>query len=206
MEWRSRKFWIGLFITALATWLLERLFSLTWVGTSHLWSKLVFVITLGSAKVRDAPFALAALNPYPLAPLLTFQFFALLPIFMATGFGAFMFGARLGKRDQQQRGSGQTPKRRFAWPWALAGCLLLILTSAQLIVEYAVFNEASYVRRVFEANRDILAAVVGQNQIAQLQAQFASMKTKADYQALMVRMRDLAASNHVSLRNENPAS
>lgn len=67
---KSKKFWASLIFSLILKELITRLSVLSSSAALTLWGRLLQIITLGSTAVRDAPYAAAALNPYPMPALM----------------------------------------------------------------------------------------------------------------------------------------
>jgi hypothetical protein len=60
-------------------------------------------------------------------------------------------------------------------------------------------NEAVYARRIYEADRDILAPYMAPGELTQLQADFAGVETKAQYKAILDRLTVIAEAHHAKI-------
>lgn len=194
---------------AVVSVLIEHLFHWSYVGGSHFWAWLLQLLTFGSTTVRDAPFASAALNPYPL-PSLTTLLVATLATLMAH---AFLFGWLSGRllvwfdtSGERQRHELTKSVRTTLYTVYPGISLLLIIAftafALLLVVSFGVENQAVHVRRIYEADRDILSPYLQASEAQHLQAQFSSMNSKADYDRLTSALTGYASKYNVTLRHE----
>lgn len=209
MNWKSRSTWITILVTAFIAWLLNRTLDMTATGATLLWGKLLFVITLGSATVRDAPFASAALNPYPLTPILlsqlmTYVVAGALGVISGYIYSKFRSNNELHKAEETVTEHSRSASRR-KWIKKYFAFVILISPIALLlasVVPFGIVNQAVFARRVYEADRDILAPHLTSQQIAEIQSQFCSIKTKSQYKELLIKLNSIASANNVKLRVE----
>jgi hypothetical protein len=165
------------------------------------------VITLGSTAIKDAAYGSAALNPYPVAPLLALMAIILVP----TLAGAFSVGFKRGKRraetflksidslhkDEQLtriRTRNSSLERGLVVVYVLVAALLVCAWAA-----YSVANQAVLIRRVFEANMFIVAPHLTELAEEQLWANFATVTTKDEYLALHTAVSEIAQAANVAL-------
>lgn len=172
-------------------------------------SKFVYVITLGSSKVKDAPFASAALNPYPLGPLLLFSLFT----YASAGIVGIVAGALLGGRvfrlssgkTSSQSGVGEdrkAPSSRGTWFRRILLLLIPLPILLAIAVPYVIVDQAVLARRIYEADRDIVAPFLNPQQLAEIQAEFCAITTKAQYIVLIDKLRLIAEAHQTKLRME----
>jgi hypothetical protein len=69
-------------------------------------------------------------------------------------------------------------------------------------VSFSLLSKAVEVRRVWEANSTILAARIAAQEMVSLNAQFASIDSREEYQAFDSRVHRLADGNGIHLRAE----
>jgi uncharacterized protein YneF (UPF0154 family) len=212
MNWKSRSTWVTIITTAFIAWALNRVLDMTVSGAPHLLNKLLFVITLGSATVRDAPYVSAALNPYPLTPVLIASALSYaVSLFLGIGTG-FLTARKYGFRGKRQNKAinGEQVRmdvketrslwKKYGVPLTFFIIPIAVLSAA--LVPFGIVSQAVLARRVYEADRDIVTPYLTRQQLAELQAEFCSITTKAQYQALMGEIRSIAVAHHTKLRDE----
>ena len=197
--------WLYLFLSGLIGWILTHLLDKVGSGTIRVWDRLLTILSLGSASVRDMPYSSAALNPYPLAPMILLAFlFSMLTVSMV--FSTFAFRAVRSAKNWQQSGKPEDNRpskvQRIMRYYLFISSPFAIICLAALIIQGAVVNQAVLVRRVYEADRDILAPHVTTMQLTELQAQFCSMRGREDFDRLMKQMLQIAKASNVELRPE----
>ena len=169
-------------------------------GLSRAANLLLGILASGSSTLRDLPYSMAALNPYSLPPLLLF-------LVVATGVPGALFGAltagpagrwlltRIEKRDKARRQRALRVLVSVAFAYAL---FLAVIG----VVSFSVLNRAIAVRRIHEANMEMIAPFVPSEEVLRLRAQFASMVSRADYLAVVSRLKVVAAAHQARLRDE----
>jgi hypothetical protein len=200
---KSKKFWAAVIASLVFKEIFTRLSVLTAAGGLKLWSRVLYIVTLGSAEVRDAPYASAALNPYAV-PSLMLLFFALFAfIALSLGLVSRAYG-RLIFRYLRSRGGVGKP-RRPQTPTAKHFIMLTVMSiytiafSLAMVVPVGIENQAVASRRFYEADRDIVAPYMTQPEIVQLQADFSEVETKAQYIAIIDRLVAVADQHHVKI-------
>jgi hypothetical protein len=207
---RSRKFWAAVIASLIIKELITRLSILTTTGILKLWSKILYVITLDSAAVRDAPYASAAVDPYPVPPLMLLTgvllgVIAISLLILGRGYWYLVRGyLRSRSGTPQLRGSrkvffqnGKLVKKNLFV--LLVGSVYISGFCVALAVPVGIANEAVLSRRYYEADRDIVAPYMTPTQLTQLQADFAQIETKAQYKAIMDRLATVADEHHVKI-------
>ena len=98
----------------------------------------------------------------------------------------------------------RTAKRvRALQLWSQVALICMALIVGQLaIITYSVISDAVLIKRVYETDIQIISPHIDLSERLVLDEQFASMKSKADYQKLMKEMETLAATKGVNLRAE----
>jgi hypothetical protein len=204
-ELKRGRTWLFLFLSGLIGWMLTHLLDKLSNGTIRVWDHLLAVLSLGSASVRDLPYVYAALNPYPLAPLMIL--YALTSTFVVGIVCTILaiWTLRLAQK-WQERGKPEENRRsairRIAKYYIVISTPFLIICFAALFIQVGIANQAVLVRRIYEADRDILAPHVTPMQLAELQAQFCSMRGKSDFTRLMNQMESIAKEKNAELRPE----
>ena len=175
------------------------------------------VITLGSVTVRDLPYASAAMNPYSLPSLLVFFFVVMavpLPSLFLLEFEFLgpLIRRRLERRMDSIRQAANSveegdaavkqtkTKSRRGWVLVLAGYSMILFWFGY--VSFGIVNQAVFVRRIHDANMDILTPYITAPDRARVQSSFASMNTKSDYERLRAELERMAATAGVQLRPE----
>jgi hypothetical protein len=119
-------------------------------------------------------------------------------------FAYFAFGAARRLRNWQQSGRPQENRQakiqRISKYYFVISTPFLLVCLAALFIQIAAANQAVLIRRIYEADRDILAPQLTSVQLAQLQAQFCSMRGKNDFSKLMNKMLSLAEEKNIELR------
>lgn len=186
-------------------------------GLSRAGTALIRAVTFGSTAVRDLPFSSAALNPYPLASLVMLLLLVVSVLFPAVW---FLLEAYLRPRVRDHfkrkkdafRAQAGTPEeaKELLKKWrvrrrkrlALGMAAYYLLLFAWGYVAAGVLNQAITVRRLDEANRQILAPLITQQELAKLDSEFASITDQAGFLRLHSAMGDIARRRGVSLRPE----
>jgi hypothetical protein len=70
------------------------------------------------------------------------------------------------------------------------------------VVSFLVVNRAIAVRRIHDANMQILAPHISQNDFSRLRGQFAGVNTKEEYNAIRLELERLAMTKGLRLRIE----
>jgi hypothetical protein len=208
-QWRQRDFWLTLLITLFLGWVANHLLDFTAVGTLRLWSRVLGILSLGSAAVRDAPFESAALNAYPIPGL------ALMAAGLSLLFGITLFiGLRVAElylryRRRRKAGPGareihdspEVIERKMKWGFAFFWLMLpiMLLSNIGLLIPASTVSEAVLARRIYEADRDRIAPYLSPAELTQLQADFAGVETKSDYVAVMDRIAAVAEAHHTKI-------
>jgi hypothetical protein len=180
-------------------------------GLNWLSRVLLGVFTLGSSTVRDLPYSIASLNPYPLPSLLLLICVAYFPVW----FLGFMLGKwnvtrsvakmrSLNNNNSEEASKALTSmlhrRKRIA---AVALLVLLLPLMPFFFIGVSVLTEAISIRRIHDANMDIVAPYVKPEDRLKLQSAFAMMTTKAEHVALMSRLKAIASTNGIHLRPES---
>ena len=77
---KSIRGWGYLLVVGCFSWIVTHILNLFQAGAIAFWGGLLSVITLGSSTVRDLPYAMAALNPYPVTSLMLILMFTVLEL------------------------------------------------------------------------------------------------------------------------------
>jgi hypothetical protein len=186
-------------------------------GLSRIAVGILTVITFGSETVRDLPYASAALNPFPLPTLLLLGVMVLaIPALIVYVLFETFVKPRLRRRRQEQaeriRAAADTPDNgeiavarwrttRFYFA-AIVLAVYLSLIFGFAYASFAVVNQAVLVRRVFEANFDIVAPHISVDERLRIRSEFAQMTNRADWNALNSKLGGIAKSAGVTLRQE----
>lgn len=211
-DWRSKKAWLGTALVAVVAWIVAHILDLFTFEAIGIWRKLLALISLGSAHVRDLPYSTAAMNPYPLPSLILLFLLCVFPTgaLVGTIVGRMFLAERRAKLNQllainppdeanaKLRDMQVTLKRKL---------FLLLTLPTSLIAIYAliplgIINQAVLIRRIYEADRDIITPYLTQDQKIRLQADFSAIDTKAEFDSLMNRIRSIAIAHGVKLRSE----
>jgi hypothetical protein len=86
--------------------------------------------------------------------------------------------------------------------WTKAGAAVLVaslLINTSMFVPLFIMNQAVAARRLFEADRDIIAPYLTPPELLQLQADFASIETKSQYIAVMQHISNVASLHHAKI-------
>jgi hypothetical protein len=202
---KSRKFWAAIVASLILKEIITRLSVLTSAGALRLWGKALYIITLGSARVRDAPYASAALNPYPVPPLMVLVFllcaFITFNFRMLTRAFVHIVEEYLEKKNENKN----IGSKIFSSKLKIEALVLSVSTiyigafCLLLIIPVGVENEAVAARRIYEADRDIVAPYLTSSQLIQLQSDFAQIETKSQYKAFMGRLSIVAKEHQVRI-------
>jgi hypothetical protein len=188
-------------------------------GLNNLSSAALRLIGLLSTTVADLPYSTAALNPYALPSLIIL----LLIVASIPGFGiqplvrplvewrldryvtpssdALVTSSETVESEQAARSAALKVSKilKVASLVLALFCLFVFMVS---YVTFGIVNRAIAIRRIYEANLDIIAPYVSSQERLQLQAQFAAMTIKRDYIAIRLRLETIASKNAVKLRPE----
>ena len=199
-EWKNRNAWGWVLVSAVIAWILGHILDLFKSSAITLWGRFLSIISLGSTAVRDAPYAMAALNPYPLPSLVLVTIGVSIPL--AT---SLVVMRRFFWQPKKEAGSTQSPDRstRGVVRDRLVTSIILVIMPIGMVVPVGILNQAVLVRRVYEADRDIIAPHLTSSQMLQLQADFCAVQTKAQFAAVMKQIRVVAENNKTTLRPEN---
>ena len=214
-DWRSKKAWIGVVLVAAIAWMVSHILDLFTTAAIGIWGNLLALISLGSVRVRDLPYSMAAMNPYPLPSLLLFVAYCFLPLLPLSVLMGRVLGrksvakwkARMAAVLVEDPSAEMQEKIRQMEVARKRKLLSLIIIPSLFIAVYAliplgVINQAVLIRRVYEADRDIVAPYVSTDQRMQLQADFCAIDTKAQFGVLMDRIKAIAIAHHIKLRSE----
>jgi hypothetical protein len=203
---KSHKFWVAIVASLILKEVLTWLSVLTTAGVLRLWSKILYVITLGSTTVRDAPYASAAVNPYPVPSLMII---VLLLMVGMSFIGYILCKAywRAITRYFKNKSNSETNKTQDT-PSAPIRKQVLVLVVATiyfgafffaLIIPFGIENEAVASRRIYEADKEMVAPYLTSSQLVQIQADFAGIETRAQYKILMDRLAAVAEEHNVKI-------
>jgi hypothetical protein len=214
-DWRSKKAWIGVLLVAAIAWMVSHILDLFTTAAIGVWGNLLALISLGSVRVRDLPYSTAAMNPYPLPPLILFGAYCVLPLLPLCVLVGRALGRRTGAKWKARMAavlaenpSAETTEKIRQMEVARRRKLFCLVTIPGLfvavysLIPLGVINQAVLIRRVYEADRDIVAPYLSTDQRVQLQADFCVIETKAQFGALMNRIKAVASAHHVKLRSE----
>jgi hypothetical protein len=176
-------------------------------GLGWLVTSVLKVAGFFSQAITDLPYSSAALDPSTMPSVILLGmvqgcFFA--------GFG-WIFVWIIVQYFRYRKGLLRAPSppappmRRsdpFLLPAVIALIVLLLGTSAIMLLASTVISKAMKLRQVWEANFVIMTAHVPQDQVVQLRARFAALTSKADYQAFTGEARRIAQDAKVTLRSE----
>ena len=206
---RSRKFWAAIFASLVLKEILTRLSVLTTTGALRLWSRTLTVVSLGSDTVRDAPYASAALNPYPVTPVmlitgLTLLFITFNMMILSKAFFRLVTGylrennkaANMLNRFKKTSVEG-TVKRRALF--LIFSSIYLSAFCMAVFIPVGIENEAVLARRLYEADKEIAAPYLTSSELTQFQADFAQIETKAEYKILMNRLITVGEEHHLKM-------
>lgn len=188
-------------------------------GLSRFWDLALVILTLGSQKVYDRIFAMAALDPRPIPSLVTlYLFIVLLASFLAYGAGrtaARLHAAKRGfgrsslRRERRTERVEKSKRRMFGIRVeAIRGILsretMLIgastLVSVFFLALFLYVNRAVGVWRVFHANLSICAPYISEEERVELKARFAGMTSAREFDEIETHLRRVAEKAGVSLR------
>lgn len=172
---------------------------LTWVGRS-----ILNVLTLGSDAIRDSAYQDAALDPSALPSLLiTFSVYSVL-LGIVFGYAFAALSDKIKRNDlDTDRPDTRIPliRRRSRGRYISAAIVGAALTS--LWITQLRINQSVLIWRVFTANLAICAPHLSEQQEEEIRAQFASMRTRMDYQHISEKLQQVAASNNLRLVEES---
>lgn len=199
-----------LLLTLIGNWVWE---ILARPGLSEMSRILLEIVTLGSSKIRDLPYSIAPVNPYSLPSLLLLLFaVSLIPVPAVWVVATPFIESRLKKRAAMVRSRAATPGeahesissylKSSIRTTRITLIVYIAIVYAGAFIAFNVATQAILIRRTHEANMDIVAPYLNPEQRLQLQAQFAGMTTKAEYVAFEARLKAIAVTNRVRLREE----
>jgi hypothetical protein len=182
-------------------------------GLSSLGRLFLNIISLGSIKARDYVYENAALDPYPL-PAVTITAFLAGGLIIIVFFGFTAFKMKIMNALAIQGNSSEadakipdkSENKEIFLPIGVRRrvIMLLILVLGCIIAQIYIIlatTLAISVRRFFEANVQICNPVLSLQEERKIRAQFASIKTKSDYEALDTSFRSLCEGRGVHLRD-----
>ena len=177
------------------------------------------VITLGSAKIRDAAYASAALDPTPLASLQIILLVSTLPLALAVLLFLVEFGGPIIEekidaivdelirenkdekdkkiRDARIREGLRSLKRKAS----LALISVTLVISIAGLVGVKILNQALLVYRTYQADMDICGPYMTFTEEKMLRARFASVKSREDYVQIHHSLEKLASKNGTKLND-----
>jgi hypothetical protein len=183
-------------------------------GVSSLSRGAFNLATKVSHTLRDEAYVGAALDSSQVPGLIGLTIASLLPLFVGLSIIASEFVApRLfrsldNKKDQlkaaEKEGSERvleirTELKKQRRKWSLIAGAYGVVLGLVVLRGSLVVNEAIYVRRVFSCNLARLGPVLTERDRLSLQASFASMASRTDYDRLAEIMRGLARHDRVNL-------
>lgn len=186
-------------------------------GVSWVASALVSALTLGSATVRDLPYASAPLNPYSLPSLVillllvaTLPFLILAPVLRR--FLRTRLLQRFEQREHALRAQADSPqvaeelaahrRRTLRRRWGIIDIVYALLLFGVSFVSFWVVNQAIAIRRIHDANMEIVAPYISTEERLRLQARFAAMTTAREHLALRSELERIAKAHGIRLRPE----
>ncbi|MGO9937178.1 MAG: hypothetical protein ACLPH3_05860 [Terracidiphilus sp.] len=215
-NWKTRGAWIGVILSGFAAWIISRVLDMSVSGSIKLWGWIIQVATFGSEKMRDLPYASAAMNPYPLPSteliVIAAALFVTAIIVNAVYIAKSFFELR---RRLREIGEGQTTpqlsieemlrdaNRSFSRLTITSSVVVTcgLICAIGAMVPVSVMQQAVDVRRIYEADRDIIAPYMTPAELLKLQSDFASVETKAQFKSVMSRIADAAARGHVKIHS-----
>jgi hypothetical protein len=209
---KSKKFWAAVIASLIAKEIMTRLSVMTASGAVRAWSRILFLVSLGSERVRDTPYASAAINPYAVPTLLLIVGLFFLFVIVLIYFFLFIYGQLIkGYLNRNKPEDRQANKGFWKDGKLRTGNVLLLLTATiysglliyAAIIPIGVVNEAVLARRIYEANRDIAAPYLTSSELVQLQSDFAQIETKAQYKNLMNRLAAIGKDHHLKMHDVN---
>jgi len=211
---KSWKTWKFLLIAALVDWFLIHLLDSLKTGTATLAGKLLGVVTLGSHTIRDAPYAAASLNPYPLpgALLVLAIMFATFPWVTRRAWSSLLPESKelfrrlvssITKKRTDLSGLDSPRKKSQAETINFLVVLFVLVGLELFTIGSAITLQAIEIRQSFDADLDIVAPYITPQQILESRSQFAQITTQQQFRELMARFIVLADAHHVKLRDPN---
>jgi hypothetical protein len=205
---KNWKTWLFLVIAAFVEWVVIHLLDVASSGTQSAWGRLIQIITLGSRKYRDMPYREAVTDPYSSASFLL--------LLLATGLAsvllAWRFIAKMPSGDLRWIMPGFIVHRVEQSNWLRAESSAKSRSAMRLlrycfafglleviVVAVSVIGQAEIIRSVYEANRDMVAPYLTQQERIELQSQFAQTETKEDFAKVMSRIKSVAAQHKIRL-------
>ena len=167
-------------------------------GLSSAANLLLRILASGSDKIRDLPYSMAALNPYSLPSLLLFLACASAPAYACGRATISLLPDRLYMKLFLDEEVWRRRQRQLAGVLFLYGFVLIAVGFTSL----SILNRAIAVRRIYDANMEIIAPYVPSEEVLRLRSEFASMVSQADYFALKAQLKAVAAAHKVRLRDE----
>nr|WP_262967512.1 hypothetical protein [Pseudomonas brassicacearum] len=172
------------------------------------------IFTFGSQRMKDSTFSNAALDPTPVAGLA-------LVLAMLIGAGMYMFYSQLATErivyklfrsfeasanenpdTTRDDGFGVRTKLFLRGMLYVARLLVLIFIIASYVL-YSSLNQSIIVWRVFQANLNVIAPYVTQDQLSMLKSDFARVRTEKQYIEVNKRIEAIAKARNVELRNDS---
>jgi hypothetical protein len=178
-------------------------------GLSGVGRFLLSLATLGSQRLRDSAYDSAALDPRPIADLLTLLTISAIPLWLLGTLWGIRSGRSRARRDRA-REDGATDKEIAALRErrARASRRRFLFLNAALVILYgymsvvaAVNNQSVLIWRQFHANLAILGPHLDPGEHLRLVSRFHAVRTREDYQRLDRALRARAAKTGVALRD-----
>ena len=201
-------------MVALSEVLLADVFGFAKIGAIRLVSRVVFITTLGSHRIQDAPYSMAALDPSPFLLMLTVAGLSITAFVLTLSPLIDFFAGRAAEhvlrrsrqaflKDDAANGDAYRAHIRSTTKKLLLGAGTLIAVQLLLLaIGLSVVGKAIEVRRVFVADVAILAPYIETRERLQLESDFAGMSSKQAFQKIKADLERLAASYKLTLRNE----
>lgn len=180
-------------------------------GLNWLSSTMFDLLGLLSVTVENLPYSTAALNPYSLPSVLILYIgiWSIPAVVLPPLVAAFMkpaIDAKIGRRFDLLESSTMRLVESYKLKITRRLTIFLTIYLTFLIVltltAFSIVNRAIAIRRIHEANIEILTPYLSSAERLQLQAQFAAMTVRADHMALHSQLKAIAATHRVRLRPE----
>ena len=203
-------------IAALIDYLLNLILNSAKPGVTRAWAAFIYVISLGSHTIRDRPYEMGSMRPDLIILLLPMVLLAVLPFGIFVGFQLGPPLARkvlrpISKQAELIKDRSYDAEEVVALRRKMNNLTTLIKTINWIlwsimvvasILVLSVVSKAALVDRVFETNLRIIAPYIGEYGTTEMNAEFASVTTKAEFVVLLDKMQKVAKAHMVKLRNQ----
>lgn len=213
MNFRDPKAYGPLLVVAVIEYAMFQIMDSAKHSAGKMWADLISVISLGSKTVENMPYSTAALNPYPLPSMMILTVMILLLTFGPISFPlirrTILPFEKWFVRERPNSRKSIDGREKFRKKlgvllralWTINLCLTAMMVLAGILLLNGI-NKAIAIRRTFDADVRIITPYMSTSEKAGIEARFASVETRAQFDSVMESMKLIAKRGNSHLRSE----